>query len=97
MNIIIYTTLEICPNCNALKKYLDKKGLEYTEIDMTTPEAITTLRVNNRFDTQAPILQADNEFMGVGMLFFNNQINKLIVDEFLLIKLMFEIGYNKHR
>ena len=57
----IYTR-ERCIGCRLLKLLLQKFGIEYTEINMTSPEVVEYLRRNNIHNASAPILQIDKDF-----------------------------------
>ncbi len=60
--VIIYTT-EVCPKCKTLKGFFQSQNVAYEEMDMSTPEALTELAVNNIFTNVAPVLQIDNKFL----------------------------------
>lgn len=60
--MIIYTT-EVCPKCKMLKSFFQAQNVPYEEMDMSTPEALTELAVNNIFTNVAPVLQVDNTFL----------------------------------
>lgn len=66
--IIIYT-LEHCPNCELLKGFLKKNGHQYSERDLSSAEALTELRINGIFVTEAPVLQAGGDFYPSADLF----------------------------
>lgn len=68
MNLTVYST-STCPRCEQLKGALKKAGLNYENQDMSTPEALTELRVNGVFTLMAPVLQADDSFYTVEELF----------------------------
>lgn len=68
MNLTVYST-STCPRCEQLKAALKKAGLSYENQDMSTPEALTELRVNGVFTLMAPVLQADDSFYTVEELF----------------------------
>lgn len=59
--LIVYT-LELCPNCDLLKGFLKKKGLAYSERDLSSAESLTELRVNGVFVNEAPVLQVGEDF-----------------------------------
>jgi len=46
-----------CPKCKKLKEYLRSAAIDCEEVDMSTPESLTELRVNGVFTTMAPALQ----------------------------------------
>lgn len=68
MNLTVYST-STCPRCEQLKAALKNAGLNYENQDMSTPEALTELRVNGVFTLMAPVLQADDSFYTVEELF----------------------------
>jgi len=72
--IIVYTT-KTCPKCVRLKKLLMEKNVSYGEADLTTPEALTELRINGVFTNEAPVLQIDDDFLTCGELFNGNEVN----------------------
>ncbi|MCS3923742.1 glutaredoxin family protein [Methanosalsum natronophilum] len=78
--IIVYTT-QVCPKCNKLKEILKTHNIEYQESDMTSPDALTELRVNGVFSVTAPVLQVDNKFYTHEELFHGNAVKKEIIDE----------------
>ena len=57
----VYST-ESCPKCEQLKAALVKAGIVFENIDMSTPEALTELRINGVFSLSAPVLQIDDAF-----------------------------------
>ena len=66
MKVRVYTT-ERCPNCELLKKFLAAKGVRYEEVDMTTAEALTELRLHGVFTLTAPVLQVGEKFPSAHM------------------------------
>ena len=60
-NVKVYT-LPVCPNCKMLKQFLQSQNIEFTEINMESPLAMTELYSNNVYTTTAPVLQINNEF-----------------------------------
>ena len=66
--LIVYT-LEHCPNCELLKGFLKKSGLNYSERDLSTAESLTELRVNGVFVNEAPVLQKSEDFFTSADLF----------------------------
>jgi glutaredoxin len=77
-DINIYSTSN-CPNCRVLKQLLEKKNIRFNEIDMSTPAALTELRMNGVFTMSAPVLQIGGKFYTTKELFSDNRIdsNKL--------------------
>lgn len=59
MSITVYTKPS-CPQCNATKRQLDKQGLAYDVIDITTTEgALETLQAAGF--RQAPVVITDDD------------------------------------
>lgn len=71
--ITVYS-LEICPNCEILKNFLKSKGFEYKELDLSLPENMTELRLNNVFVREAPVLQINETFLTSADLFKNGAV-----------------------
>jgi len=63
---IIYSTKN-CPKCEALKAAMPP--LSFKTVDMSTPEALTELRINGVFSLSAPILRVGDEFYTMKDLF----------------------------
>ncbi len=76
MNYRIYST-KACPKCEQLKKALKSAGLQFEDLDMGTPEALTELRVNGVFTLSAPVLQVDDKFYTVDDLFDEDRLKDL--------------------
>ena len=85
VQIRVYTT-NICPKCKQLKGVLDSGKLSYEEIDMSTAEALTELRINGIFTASAPVLQVNDKFLTTDELFDENGIKKSSIQEFISIK-----------
>ncbi len=81
-NISIYSTSN-CPNCRVLKQLLDKKNINYKEVDMATPSALTELRMNGVFTMAAPVLQIGNKFYTYKEMFSQDRIDNSKLDSFL--------------
>ena len=73
--VIIYSTKN-CPNCRVLKQFLENTKVEFTEVDMATPAALTELRMNGVFTMAAPVLQIGNKFHTFNDLFTQDRINQ---------------------
>jgi len=71
--IIVYS-LEICPNCEILKSYLQEKEIQYTERSLDDPEALTDLRMDGIFVMEAPVLQIGDEYLTSKELFINGMV-----------------------
>ncbi|MDD2777887.1 MAG: glutaredoxin domain-containing protein [Methanocellales archaeon] len=69
----VYTT-KTCPRCEQLKSLLKSHSIEYEEVDMTTPEALTELRMRDVFTISAPVLQIDKSFITSKDLFDENGV-----------------------
>jgi glutaredoxin len=76
LNHKIYST-KACSKCEQLKKALKSAGLQFDEIDMATPEALTELRINGVFTLSAPVLQLDERFYTIDDLFEGDQLKDL--------------------
>jgi len=72
----VYSTKD-CPKCMQLKMTLTGKGIEFDSIDMSTPEALTELRVNGVFTLSAPVLQVGDNFYTVDELFEGERLRDL--------------------
>jgi glutaredoxin len=73
LKFIVYST-QTCPKCQQLKAALSKAGVSFESQDMSTPEALTELRINGVFTLTAPVLQADDRFYTVGDLFSGEKL-----------------------
>jgi len=76
VNLTVYST-PTCPRCEQLKAALKKAGLSFSSQDMSTPQALTELRVNGVFTLMAPVLQADESFYTVEDLFEGDSLRDL--------------------
>ncbi len=76
MNFKVYST-KTCPKCEQLKKALAAEGISFENLDISTPEALTELRVNGVFTLSAPVLQADESFFTVDDLFEGDRLKDL--------------------
>ncbi|MEA2035664.1 MAG: glutaredoxin family protein [Euryarchaeota archaeon] len=72
-------TLENCPNCEILKKYLDDIGAAYNVLDMSDAKALTELRINGIFAREGPVLQVEKKFLESRDLFANGAVREDIV------------------
>ncbi len=84
MSIIVYSTRN-CPNCNVLKQFLKNAQVEYAEVDMATPAALTELRMNGVFTMAAPVLQIDNRFHTFRELFDQDGINTDLISSLVKV------------
>lgn len=76
MTYKVYST-KTCPKCEQLKKALAGMGISFENLDMSTPEALTELRVNGVFTLSAPVLQAGESFFTVEDLFEGESLRDL--------------------
>ncbi|NJD78844.1 MAG: NrdH-redoxin [Candidatus Methanoperedens sp.] len=74
-DILVYSTNN-CPNCRVLKQFLETKNIQYKEVDMATPAALTELRMNGVFTMTAPVMQVGNRFYTSVDLFSQNRIDQ---------------------
>lgn len=81
-NIQVYSTSN-CPNCRVLKQLLEKMNVQYREVDMATPAALTELRMNGVFTMSAPVLQVDNKFYTYRELFSQERLDNSRLDSLL--------------
>ena len=72
----IYST-KSCPKCEQLKAALVKAGIAFENIDMSTPEALTELRINGVFTLSTPVLQEEDNFYTVEDLFSGDNLRDL--------------------
>jgi len=77
--LVLYT-LENCPNCDMLKKYLKGNGILYTERDMSSAESLTDLRVNGVFVMEAPVLRGGDTFLTFEDLFSRGKVLEGVLD-----------------
>lgn len=73
--IKIYSTVN-CPNCRVLKQFLETRNLQYKEVDMATPAALTELHMNGVFTMSAPVLQVGSRFFTTKELFNQERIDQ---------------------
>ena len=76
MNYRVYST-KTCPKCEQLKKALAEAGIQFENLDMATPDALTELRVNGVFTLAAPVLQVGENFYTVEDLFKGDTLSDI--------------------
>ncbi|MCQ8893225.1 MAG: glutaredoxin family protein [Methanolinea sp.] len=81
-NIIVYS-LELCPNCEILKKFLKEKEISFIERDLSTAEAMAHLRINGVFVREAPVLQRGDKFLTTDALFSGSGLRTEAVLSFI--------------
>jgi len=72
--IKVYST-KVCPHCKQVKDFLAAAGVEYEDVDITTPEALTELRMNGVFTLITPVLQVGSTFITHEELFDGEDLN----------------------
>ncbi len=75
--------LEFCPNCETLKAYLKERGVEFVEEEMSSAAALTELRINGVFVSEAPVLRKGSTFLTSAELFCGGEVNLDAVDALL--------------
>jgi glutaredoxin len=80
--IQIYSTVN-CPNCRVLKQFLETMNIQYKEVDMATPAALTELRMNGVFTMSAPVLQVGSRFFTTKELFSQEKIDQSRLESLL--------------
>ncbi|HUV80558.1 MAG TPA: glutaredoxin family protein [Candidatus Bathyarchaeia archaeon] len=83
MGIKVYTT-EICPNCKRVKEFLAAEGEAYEEVDITTAEALTELRMQGVFTLVTPVVQVGSTFLTDNDLFNGNELRKERIKEVIM-------------
>jgi len=76
--------LEFCPHCEILKDFLDKAGIAYNVLDLSTPEALTELRMNGVFVQEAPVLQIKKTFLTSADLFVGETLREDLINKHFL-------------
>ncbi len=82
IEIKVYTT-EICPNCKKVKEFLAAEGREYEEVDITTADALTELRINGVFTLITPVVQIGPAFLTHNDLFTGDDLRKEAIKEMI--------------
>ena len=82
-DISIYSTSN-CPNCRVLKQSIEKMDMEFKEVDMSTPESLTELRMNGVFTMAAPVLQVGSKFYTYEQLFTQDGIDRGKLESFII-------------
>ncbi|OUJ19271.1 Glutaredoxin [Methanonatronarchaeum thermophilum] len=75
MDLRIFTT-ESCSKCERLKQYFLEKEIDFSEVDMTSPESRTELAMNEVFTLSAPVLNFGDEYYTISDLFLDSKLNK---------------------
>jgi len=53
----------ICPYCFSLKRFLEEKGVEFEEIDVSSDEKFMNEVLEKTKQTTVPVLDIDGEFI----------------------------------
>jgi glutaredoxin len=77
-------SLDFCPHCEILKDYLSGVGIVYNVLDLSTPEALTELRMSGVFVKEAPVLQIGKRFLTSGDLFDGDALREDIITTSIL-------------
>jgi hypothetical protein len=80
MDGVIVYRLEFCPNCELLKAYLNERGALFAEEEMSSAAALTELRVNGVFASEAPVLRKGDTFLTSADLFSRGALDFAAVD-----------------
>ena len=75
MAIRVYST-KICPNCRKVKEFLAAEGAPFEEVDLTSAEALTELRMHGVFTLVTPIVQIGSTFLTTTDLFAHEELRK---------------------
>ena len=82
--IRVYST-KVCPHCKQVKDFLAAAGVKYEDVDITTPEALTELRMNGVFTLITHVLQVGSTFITHDELFNGEDLRvetlKKLIDE----------------
>ncbi len=60
--VIVYTT-PTCPWCQVAKRYLDGKGVAYTEVDVSADYQAAMEMVRKTGQQGVPVIEIDGEFV----------------------------------
>ncbi|MGY4707898.1 glutaredoxin family protein [Candidatus Bipolaricaulota sp. J31] len=60
--VIVYTTPS-CPWCNAVKQYLEERGIAYTEIDVSQDQEAAMEMVRKSGQMGVPVVEIDGEIV----------------------------------
>ncbi len=82
MKIRVYST-KVCPHCKEVKEFLASEGKEYEDVDITTPEALTELRMNGVFTLITPVVQVGDVFLTHDELFNGEELRKAKLKELI--------------
>ncbi|MFW5987341.1 MAG: glutaredoxin family protein, partial [Methanohalophilus sp.] len=77
-----YTT-DVCPKCARLKATLKENNVQFEEADMTSAEALTELRINGVFTSEAPVLQIGDDFLTSDSIFKGSDVDMDVLQDLL--------------
>ncbi len=75
MGIKVYTT-KVCPNCKLVKEFLAAEGEQFEEVEITTADALTELRMAGVFTMITPVVQIGSRFLTSDALFDGEVLRK---------------------
>ncbi len=61
-NVTIYTTTT-CPYCKMAKEYMKEKGVEYTEVDVSTDQEAAAKMVEKSGQMGVPVIDVDGKII----------------------------------
>lgn len=62
VNVTIYTTAT-CPYCKMAKEYMQEKGVEYTEVDVSTDQEAAAKMVEKSGQMGVPVIDVDGKII----------------------------------
>ena len=72
--VLIYST-QTCPFCKMTKDYLDEKGVEYTDIDVSSDEESQKEMIEKSGAMSVPVIDIEGEIV---LGFDKEKLNKLL-------------------
>jgi len=69
--ITLYTTPN-CPRCRALKKWLEQRGIDFVERNLSDPKVMTDLIMRDVYVFTAPLLEVNGRLYSERELFENS-------------------------
>ena len=61
-NVTIYTTAT-CPYCKMAKEYMQEKGIEYSEVDVSTDQEAAAKMVEKSGQMGVPVIDVDGKII----------------------------------
>ena len=81
--VIKVVTTKICPKCKIVKEFVTVEGNAFEEVDITTAEALTELRMQGVFTMITPVVQIGSTFLTNDDLFEDESLRKARLKEVL--------------